>query len=214
MTALPLIFLGAGGHAKVLLDLVNRCALPVLGVCDPQLAVRGVTEWRGLTVLGDDDAVEAHAPDAVRLVNGVGSLPGQTGRRALYEAFHTRGYRFATLVHPSALIGEGVILGEGAQVMAGTVLQADTRVEENALINTRASIDHDCIIGPHVHVAPGAVLCGGVRVGESAHVGSGATVIQGLIIGEYAVVGAGACAVRDMAAHTTLLGAGSREKPC
>lgn len=214
MRVQPLILLGAGGHAKVLLDLAHRCSLPVLGVYDPLFAGRGVTEWRGLPVLGDDGAVDSHAPDEVLLVNGVGGLAGQSGRRDLYEAFHARGFRFATLVHPSALIGEGVFLGEGAQVMAGAVLQADTRVEDNAIINTRASIDHDCVIGPHAHVAPGAVLCGDVWVGESVHIGSGAAVIQGLRIAEHAVVGAGACAVRDLAPRTMLLGPGSRERPC
>lgn len=208
----PLILLGAGGHAKVLLSLIHACGFEVIGVCDPALAQSGVFDWRGVRVLGSDEAVFAMDPLSVGLVNGVGQLVRTAGRRALFDAFTARGYRFPALVHPAAWVDESVSLGDGAQVMAGAIIQADVVIGSNSVINTRASVDHDCQLGRDVHVAPGATLCGGVVLADRVFVASGATVIQGLSIGEGAVVGAGVAVVRDLAAHETLLGPAARSK--
>jgi len=94
--------------------------------------------------------------------------------------------------------------------MAGAVVQAGCRIGENVIVNTRASIDHDCDIEAHAHVAPGAVLSGCVHVGERAHIGAGATVIQGLTIGAGAIVGAGAVVVDGIPDGVTVVGVPAR----
>lgn len=208
----PLVLMGAGGHAKVLLSLIQSCGYEVLGVCDPGLAQEGATLWRGIKVLGADQAVFAMDPLSIGLVNGIGQLVGSTGRRELFDTFGARGFVFPTLVHPTAWVDKSAVLGQGVQVMAGAVIQVDAVIGKNSIINTRASIDHDCQLGCDVHVAPGATLCGGVFVADRAFVASGATVIQGLSIGADAVVGAGAVLVKDLAARETLLGAVARRK--
>jgi len=72
-------------------------------------------------------------------------------------------------------------------------------------------VDHDCQIGDHVHIAPGAALSGSVMMGEGCHVGVGATVMQGKTIGQGAVVGAGAVVVDDVAPGVTVYGVPARE---
>ncbi|MBI6853128.1 acetyltransferase [Pseudomonas cichorii] len=195
---LPLIFLGAGGHAKVLLSLARSLNLPILGVCDPQLFHSGIAQWRGLDVLGADDALQKLDSSAYLVVNGIGQTVGSDVRRRVYERVIANGYRFASLVHPTAWIDPTVMLGEGVQVMAGAIVQADAVIGANVIINTKSAVDHDCIVGAHSHVAPGATLCGSVKVGKGCFVASGATVIQGLVIGDDAVIGAGAVLVRDL----------------
>lgn len=210
--SLPLIMLGAGGHAKVLLSLAQASGLNVLGVCDPELAQQGRDQWRGVRVLGSDDALDAFDPASVGLINGIGQLVGSTGRRKVFERLKAKGFRFPVLVHPAAWVDDSAVLNEGVQVMAGAVIQADATVGCNSIINTGASLDHDCYLGVHVHVAPGATLCGNVRVQDRAFIASGATVIQGLTVGEESVVGAGAVLVRDLAARLTLIGPAARNK--
>jgi sugar O-acyltransferase (sialic acid O-acetyltransferase NeuD family) len=207
-----LVMLGAGGHAKVMLSLASAAGLNVSGVCDPELAQQGSAEWRGIKVLGGDEALEALDPATVGLVNGIGQLVGSTARRRVFERLMTQGFRFPALVHPAAWVDSSAVLNDGVQVMAGAVIQADTSVGANSIINTGASVDHDCYVGAHVHVAPGATLCGSVRVHDRAFIASGATVIQGLTVGEDAVVGAGAVLVRDLAARLILLGPAARNK--
>lgn len=210
--SLPLVMLGAGGHAKVLLSLAQAVGLNVCGVCDPELAQQGVDQWRGIKVLGGDDALEALDPATIGLINGIGQLVGSTGRRRIFERLTVKGFRFPVLVHPAAWVDGAAVLHEGVQVMAGAVIQADATVGPNSIINTGASLDHDCCLGAHVHVAPGATLCGCVRVCDRAFIASGATVIQGLSIGEDAVVGAGVVLIRDLAARQILLGPAARKK--
>ena len=82
--------------------------------------------------------------------------------------------------------------------MAGAVINIGTRVEDNAIINTRASVDHDCHIGRHVHIAPGCTLSGGVSVGDETLIGTGSSVIQGISIGQRCLIGAGGNVLRDV----------------
>lgn len=197
-----LILMGAGGHAKVLLDLIHACELPLLGVCDPHLAQSGASLWRGLKVLGDDAAIAAYSPAEVQLVNGLGG----PGRRALHDRCSAAGYRFATLVHPSAMIGSGVVLGAGVQLMAGVIIQADTDIGAGSIVNTAAQVDHDGTIGQHVHLAPGAILAGDVTLGEGVFVGPGAVIGRGVRVGDNAVIGAGTILLDSLAANARRLG--------
>lgn len=205
----PVVVIGAGGHAKVLIAALKRLGAHILGVTDADTAVHGQAVL-DVPVLGGDETLAAHGPAAVLLVNGLGTVDRTVARRAIYERFAARGYRFATVVDPLALLAGPVEIGEGAQVLAGAVVQPGTRLGVNCIVNTRASIDHDCVIGAHAHIAPGATLSGGVRVGEGAHVGTGAAIIQGIVIGAGVVVGAGAAVIADVPNGTTVAGVPAR----
>lgn len=208
--ARPLVLLGAGGHARVIMALANVAGHSILGVCDPTLASDGITRWENLDVLGDDSVLDRMPPDRVELVLGIGQLTTGNLRERLYSTWRARGYDFPALVHPSAWIASGVVLSDGVQVMAGAVIQPGCTIDENSIVNTRAGIDHDCIVGRNVHVAPGATLCGDVTVEDGAFIGAGATVIQGLRVGARAVVGAGVTLVKNIERQSTIIGAGNR----
>ncbi|MBC3242146.1 acetyltransferase [Pseudomonas lurida] len=210
--ALPIVMIGAGGHAKVLLSLLRALKMPIKGVCDPALKTMTGEMWRGIPILGGDEVLQGISPAEVLLVNGVGQLAGSTRRQELYEVLVAQGFTFPSLVHPTAWLDESVCLEDGVQVMAGVIIQADVRVGSNSIINTAAAVDHDCIIGRHTHVAPSAVLCGSVVAGDASFIAAGATVIQGIMIGESAVVGAGVTVVRDVPAGQLILGAAVRIK--
>jgi len=207
--ARDVILLGAGGHAKVLLDALRLAGVQVKGVVDPVLAGSS-TLWRAIPIIGNDDDLLKLNPDQVILVNGTGSLPSSSLRHRLFNRFTEAGFQFMNVIHPSALIGAGVELGEGVQVMAGAIIQADTAIGSNSIINTGALVDHDCVIGPDVHLAPGVVVSGGVTIGEGAHVGTGSSIIQGISIGAGAIVGAGTVVVKDVRERHKLLGQAPR----
>ncbi|HZG87402.1 acetyltransferase [Paenibacillus sp.] len=206
MTDKPIILLGGGGHAKVLLDVLKRSGRTVIGFTDPER-----TELTGAPYLGDDKAVLQFDSNAVLLVNGLGSTVSTERRASLYRKLHDAGYRFAAAVHPSAVIAEDVVLGDGVQIMAGAVIQPGCRLGANVIVNTRASVDHDCTVGNHVHIAPGAILSGGIHIGDAVHVGTGAVIIQNIRIGAGSLVGAGAVVVKDVSERTKVLGVPARE---
>ncbi len=200
------VIIGAGGHAKVLADALIEIGREVLGLTDVN-AERWGQSVAGAMVLGDDQKLAAdYSAGEVELVNGVGAVDSAAVRREVFRRLRSKGYRFASVVHPRATVSRHASLGEGVQVMAGAVIQPGVSVGENSIVNTSAVIDHDCEIGEHVHIAPGAVLCGAVIVGAGAHVGAGAVIRQGMRIGAEAMVGAGAVVVRAVADGETVVG--------
>jgi UDP-perosamine 4-acetyltransferase len=203
--------IGAGGHAKVLVDCLLRQGIRTLGFIERNAELRG-TRVCGLPVLGGEAELASHAPDTVLLVNAVGSTRTLASRRAVFESLKQKGYEFLTIVHPSVVLGAGVGLAEGAQVMAGAILQPDVTVGKNSIVNTGALIDHDTVIGSHVHVSPGCVLSGGIRVGDGTHLGAGATVIQGISIGARCLVAAGSVVIRDVPDDAEVMGVPAAER--
>ena len=205
----PVIVLGAGGHAKALVGALARLKVRVLGLVDADPAKKN-SRILDVPVLGDDSAVMAHAPESVLLVNGLGTVKSTAARQGLYDRFVARGYRFATLVDPLALIAGPIELGAGAQILAGAILQSGVSLGADSIIGIGASIDHDCVIGAHVHIAPGATLSGGVHVGDGAHIGTGASVIHAIRIGAGSIIGAGATVIRDVPDGVTAVGTPAR----
>jgi sugar O-acyltransferase (sialic acid O-acetyltransferase NeuD family) len=201
----PVMVLGAGGHAKVLIEALLANSVEIAGIFDADPKMVGVT-LLGVPVLGGDELIKKFPLTEIRLVNGLGSVGLPVKRRELFEQFKGMGYSFATVVHPSAVVASDAELGEGAQIMAGVVIQPGSRIGSNVIVNTRASVDHDCIIGDHVHIAPGVTLSGGVVVGDSCHIGTAATVIQGICIESGSVIGAGALVVKDVPPSVTVVG--------
>jgi sugar O-acyltransferase (sialic acid O-acetyltransferase NeuD family) len=210
--AIKVVVLGAGGHAKVLLDmLLENGAFEVAGLLDPG---RVGGKIFGRPILGGDDLLPALVRDGVKhFVVGLGSTGVLVGRERLFQLARSHGLRPVNLIHRSATISPSVRLGAGVTVMAAAVVNADARLGDNVCINTAAVVEHDCHIGPHAFVAPGAVLAGGVCVGRLAFVGLGAAVRQGVRIGAGALVGAGAVVVRNVRRGATVAGVPAREFP-
>lgn len=194
---LPVIVLCAGGHARVVIDAIALMGMKILGIVDvnPELTGKSVL---GFPVIGGEDVLDGYAPEKIGLVNGLGGAKSMASRKKLFQRFKKTGFRFVTVIHPSAVIAKEVVLSEGAQVMAGAVIQTGTEIGRDTIINTRASVDHDCMIGRHVHIAPGVILCGEVQIGDDAYVGSGSTVTPGVKIGKGVFIRAGSLVTKDL----------------
>lgn len=202
---LPTLVLGAGGHARVLIDALQLNGYNIMGLVDNDVDKTGGSIL-GIPVIGSDAIIYNYPAVEVQLVNGLGSINSTVMRERLFRTFKTRGYQFISIIHPSATVARNVQLHEGIQVMAGAVIQTDSYIGENSVINTKVSIDHECMIGSHVHIAPGATLSGGVQVKDGVHIGTGATIIQGVKIGQGSLIAAGAVVVRDVPPGVTVMG--------
>lgn len=197
----PIVLIGGGGHAQVVLSAALAACLHVAGFVDdndqPPIAAK-----RGLARLGslrDFTPSPTHA-----YILAVGDL---ASRRVLLSRFgDTLTSHAITLVHPTATIDPSATLGKGVYVGPHAVIHACARVRDHAIINTASVIEHDCDIGENAHIAPGTVLAGAVKVGDDTLLGIGSRVIPGITIGPRATVGAGAVAVRNVPAGVTVKG--------
>ena len=207
---MPVVVLGAGGHAKVLINALQLCNVEILGITDPDPTLLG-QELLGVPVIGTDEVLKNYSIEKVHLVNGLGTVDLSPTRAGIFNDCNNLGFVFAQVIHPMAVVAGETKLGEGVQVMAGAVIQPGSFVGCNSIINTRASVDHDCTIGSHVHIAPGVTLSGGVTVGACSHIGTGATLIQGVSVGTGCLVAAGAVVVKDISAGVMVRGVPARE---
>ena len=208
MNDLPLIILGGGGHAKVIIDTALALGAEILGLTDPDTTKHG-KEILGISIVGDDAWVERnYSPNQICLICGHGNI--HTSHK-LYEHFLAQGFKFATLLHPSAIISREVKIADGTVVMAGVIIQPSVQIGSNVIINTGAQVDHDSIIGSHTHIAPGAIVSGGVCIGESTMVGCGTKIIESIKIGSYVKIAAGTVVTQNIDDNKKVKGVPGKE---
>ncbi len=205
-----IIVVGASGHARVLVHLLQNLGMTPAALIDIDTELHG-TDIYGVSVIGGDDAVLARQPSDIVLVNAVGNAPGagQSGlhvRRTVFEKFKEHGFEFINVVSDDTSVSKRSTLGEGVQAITRSIIHPGVNIGDNTILNTGASLDHDCWVGAHSHIAPWAVLCGGVTVGDDCHIGARAVLVPGIRVGDGAVVGAGAVVIADVAPATTVVG--------
>jgi sugar O-acyltransferase (sialic acid O-acetyltransferase NeuD family) len=204
-----LIFLGAGGHARVLQEVLALEGKKVGGYLAPAAKTTLVdVDW-----LGTDDVLSDLDPSEVLLINAIGSISADSRRQAAYDSAVAFGFRFLSIIDGSAKVRPSAYIGAGVQILAGVVVNTDARVGQNTILNSGSIVEHESIIGASVHVSPGAVLGGRVRIGDGSHIGLGARVLQGVSIGSQCTIGAGAVVTRDIADGVTAAGIPAVPRP-
>lgn len=187
--------LGAGGHAKVVIGVLNSLNLHVSGVYDDDPRKMGA-RILDVPIAGSLSEFDRSPTRAIIAV----------GDNVVRKRIAARTADWATLVHERAWVHPSVRLGPGTVVMAGAVVQPDSVLGRHVIVNTGATVDHDCRLGDFVHVAPGSHLSGNTTLAEGAFLGTGSSTRQGVTIGSWAVVGAGAAVVSDLPDNITAVG--------
>lgn len=205
----PIAIIGAGGHAKVVADVVERASAGrIVGFVD-DFAGNAPSPVFGIPVLGPRETLASlHSCGDIRAV--IVAIGDNVIRARVAAWCVEHGIPLARAVHPAASVSRGVEIGAGTVVMAGAVLNADTRIGANVIVNTRASVDHDGDIGDGVHLAPGSTLCGRAVIGAGSFICAGATVIPNRTIGAGVTVGAGATVLHDIPDGLTVVGTPAR----
>jgi UDP-perosamine 4-acetyltransferase len=209
---IPILGLGAGSHAKSLLEAIRSLGsfeAVALVDDDPRRLER---ELLGIPVDSNPDALDRLQRKGVRhAFVGVGGTSDALARQRVFERLRDAGFELPPILHANAVVSSLARVGDGAQILACAVVNVHADIGQGAIVNTGAIVEHDCRVGHHAHVAPGARLAGLVTVGEGAHVGIGAVVIEGVRLGGGAFVAAGAVVVRDVEEGVRVAGVPARE---
>ncbi len=196
----PLVIVGAGGFARETAELVRaidraRPTWELLGFLDDDESMLG-RRLVGLDVLGTSSWLDRH-PE-VRVVVCLGS-PATVGlRRRVVERLDLHDDRYATLVHPAAVVADSVAVGGGTVIHASTVCTADIDIGRHVEMMPGVVLTHDDVVGDGATLGAGARLAGGVSVGEDAYIGAGASVRENLTVGRGALVGMGSIVTRSV----------------
>jgi UDP-perosamine 4-acetyltransferase len=207
-TARKLLVLGAGGHARVVIDVARAAGFDPVAALDP--ASHGAN-CNGVKVIGGDDMAQRLFGDGLR--HCAIAVGDNRVRARLGEQLAAIGYEFPVLIHPSAIISPSAQIGDGTVIMPLAVVNASATIGRLAIVNTSAVVEHDCRIGDAAHVAPGCRLGGTVTVGTGTLIGIGSVVRPEAQIGDFATIGAGATVVGDIAANQTAMGSPAKVRP-
>ncbi|EKN4699095.1 acetyltransferase [Yersinia ruckeri] len=199
MSSKPLIIIGGGGHASVLVGILKKQHRDILAIISPA-DISGRVSLADLPHLRGDEEIMRFAAEDVELINGVGVTPGSSLRRKVNEHFLSKGYRFATVISEDAIVSDFAVIHKGAQILTRAIIQPGTVIGSHSVVNTAATIEHDCHIGSYNFIAPGATLCGDVRTSDNVFIGAGATIIPGVHLDDGAFVSAGAVLVSSLGA--------------
>jgi len=204
------VIVGSGAHARVVYD--------ILRAAGEEESVTAFVDVEGKGLSGGSVAGKPVLPGLAELEDymknrDVAALLGHgnnSRRKALMAWLDDKGAKTRIAVHPRAIISGDVEIGACTTISAGAIILTGSKIGRGVIVNTAATVDHDCVVGDFVQLAPGSHLAGRVRVHDEAFVGIGAVVIQNLTVGRGSVIGAGAAVVREAPAETLVIGVPAR----
>lgn len=207
-TMKPLVIIGAGGHGRETLDVVEA-----VNAVAPTYEFQGflaesadaaLLERRQARLLG---TVEWLALHDTTYVIGIGA---SEVRRRIDAAIASYGREACVLVHPLASLGSDLRLAPGVILAAGARVTTNVSLGRHTHLNVNAVVSHDCVIGDYVTLSPGVLVNGNVTLGDGVFLGTGAIVLPGVEVGDGAVIGAGAVVTADVGPGQTVVGVPAR----
>jgi len=212
MTITPnkVLVLGAGGHARVVANLVELSSnYDLIGVLDDKPDNIG----EKINTSGIIGAYNDLKPWLKKGITHVALALGDNSKREkLHKHANHHGFEAISLIHPTAIVDADVKIGPGAIICAGAIVATKVNIGCGAIVNTGAIIDHESKIGDYTHVAPGCKIAGRVTIECHSFIGIGSTIIQGITIGSQTIVGAGSVVLKDASPNSLIYGAPAVKK--
>lgn len=203
------LILGAGGHGRVVLDILLQTGRhEVVGFLDNNADIHG-RRIDGIPVLGCIDDLTPLAEE--HEVEGVLIAIGDNGaRRGLARRIDSAEIELINAVHPAAAMARNATLGRNVVIAAGVVVCAHCQIGDSVILNTGCIVDYQTMIGEGTHICPGVRIAGRVKVEPGVFVGIGATIIPKITLGCESIVGAGSVVIEDVPALGTVVGVPAR----
>lgn len=182
-----IVFVGAGGHCKVVLDSLDKVHLSKVAIIDENILPG--SSFQGVIVLGNDEI----APTLIRqgyLYYFIALLGNMRLRSQLIDLYESLGYMPVSIIHQTATVSQWATINEGVFIGPRAVVNAGAHIEKHVTVNTGGIVEHDAHIGAFSHLAPGSIALGGASVGEQSFIGAGSVILQQCCVGDNCIIGA------------------------
>ena len=190
MSKSSLILVGAGGHARACIDVIDHLdTFKIAGLIGANEELQH--ECMGYRVIATDSDFPELAKQYQYAPIAVGQIEPTLVRQHLYEQALALGFKLPTIISPTAHVSRHAVVGDGTIVMHGAIVNSGATVGSNCIINTNALIEHDAIVADHCHISTVAIVNGAANIGLGRFVGSGSIIKQGITLGSNCVVGMG-----------------------
>lgn len=172
------IIIGAGGHGKVIGDIVEKSGDVLLGYLDSDKEP-GEVVYKNYNVIGTlSECIDFQTKDSdIEFFIAIGA---NAVRQRIAKEYKLN--KYYTAIHPSAIIASDVEVKAGTSIMAKVVINASAKIGEQCIINTSSVIEHDCIVSDYSHVSSGVIMCGGSIIENEAYVGAGSIIKRNAIV--------------------------------
>ena len=200
MSGQQLLVLGTSLLSPEIADLATDAGFDVTGFVENRDRSKCEADFDGRPVHWIDDCEPLTATHLA--VCGLGT----TTRSAFTDQAAAIGFRFATIIHPTAHVSRTSSIGEGSIVGVHVAVAAHTEIGRHVFLNRGSSVGHDTRIGDYVSMLPGAIVAGACVVGRSAYIAMGSVVTDRITVGEESIVAAGAVVVDDVPANVQVMG--------
>jgi len=202
-----MVILGAGGHAKEVLEVLSETISP-----REIVLFDNVTPFEDIPLIFDTFKIlrteeQLKAWFTIKSPYFVIGVGGIKEKKNLWSLGIKCGGKPYLVKAKNALIGNyNISIGEGSCIMHMVFISNSVKIGKAVLVNTRANIHHDVVIGDYSDVSPCAVLLGNVQIGKYVYIGAGAVILPRVKIGNYCTVGAGALVTKDVPDNITVKG--------
>jgi sugar O-acyltransferase (sialic acid O-acetyltransferase NeuD family) len=185
-----LILVGAGGHARSCIDVIEQQNYyQIIGLVGLYTELH--SKNLHYEVIATDDQMAQYVKTIPYALITAGQIQNAQLRMYLYQKVKLYGFQMPVIIAPTAHVSRYASVGAGSIVMHGAVINAGAKVGNNCIINNLALVEHDTVVQDHCHISTGAILNGGVSVGEGSFIGSGTVVKEGVAIGKNCLIGIG-----------------------
>ena len=191
-----LLLVGGGGHCLTVIDSLPIGRYEKVGIVDtPDLVGQTLN---GVEVVGCDEDIESLRTKYNEAFISLGSIGNWQKREEIAIKLKQLEYVVDTIIHSKAYVNMKSKLACGVLVGAGSFVNACADIGEMSILNTGSIIEHHCIIESYVHIAPGTVLCGNVRIGKGTHIGAGSVIREGVSVGQNVLIGIGSVVTKNI----------------
>jgi sugar O-acyltransferase (sialic acid O-acetyltransferase NeuD family) len=201
MSSRNVVLIGAGGHAKVCIEIIEMTGefsvAEIVGQ-EPEVGLR----ISGLEIKHTDADLALLRNKYDYAFIGFGQIHNPEPRKAIYSKLLNLGYQIPTIISKHAIVSSNAKIGAGSIVMNGAILNADSKVGKNAIINSAALIEHDVVVGDNCHVSTRVTINGSSKIGQGTFIGSGTVIRNGIEIGENSFVGMGSVITESLPPHS------------